>query len=325
VITHRTVTTNGISMHVAEAGQGPLVLLLHGFPELWFSFRHQLEMLADAGYRAVAPDLRGYGQTDAPAAVDQYTLLHLAGDVVGLLAALDEQECVVVGHDWGSPLATALTLFRPDLVRGMVLLSTPYFPRGEVDFLTELTAKLGEGNYQVWFQEPGAAEAALEADVAATVKASILAIAGDAEDVHSTTDLDTTAGMPTYGEDGLPGWLAQEDLDYYIQEFSRTGYRGALNWYRNHVPNWELMAAWHQAPIMAPSLFVSGDRDPVLNWPGSDELLVTMARLIPNLTKSVILPGCGHWTQQERPAEVNQLLLEFLDGLGGSTPASPPS
>jgi pimeloyl-ACP methyl ester carboxylesterase len=316
VITHRMVTTNGIAMHVAEAGEGPLVVLLHGFPELWYAWRNQLGVLATAGFHAVAPDLRGYGQTDAPYEVEKYSLLHLAGDVVGLVEALGETRCVVVGHDWGSPVATSLALFRPDLLRGMALLSTPYFPRGDVDFLTELTAKLGADNYQIWFQEPGVAEAAFEADVAGIVKASILAIAGEAQQVHTTTDLDPEAAMPQFDEDGLPPWLSQDDLDYYTAEFTRTGYRGAMNWYRNHVPNWELTAAWHKAPITVPSLFVGGDRDPVLNWPGSEELLSEMREVyLPNLTKFVMLEGCGHWTQQERASEVNELLLEFLAGL----------
>lgn len=150
-IIHRTIRTNGIDLHLAEAGEGPLVILLHGFPELWYSFRHQLGALAEAGYRAVAPDQRGYGATDAPSAVHDYTLMHLAGDIVGLFDALDEDSAVVVGQDWGSPVATTLALFRPDLVRGLVMLSTPYFPRGDTDFLSELTAQLGPDNYQVFF------------------------------------------------------------------------------------------------------------------------------------------------------------------------------
>jgi pimeloyl-ACP methyl ester carboxylesterase len=317
-ITHRQVRTNGISMHIAEAGEGPLVLLLHGFPELWYSFRGQLGVLAEAGFHAVAPDLRGYGRTDAPPRVEDYTLLHSAGDIVGLLDALGEQECVLVGHDWGSPLAASLALFRTDLVRGLAMLSTPYFVRRDEDFLTELNCRLGPDNYQTWFQQPGEAEAVFEADVRGIVRASLLATAGEAEQVHSTAHLDVDSGpMPTFDE--LPAWLTEEDIDYYAAEFSRTGYRGAMNWYRNHKANWELMAAWHQAPILVPALFVTGDRDPVMNWPGMfTEVEVTHRRLIPRLTKSVTLPGCGHWTQQERSREVNDLLLEFLAALGSA-------
>jgi pimeloyl-ACP methyl ester carboxylesterase len=303
-------------MHVAEAGSGPLVLLLHGFPELWYSFRHQIEPLATAGYHVVVPDQRGYGETDAPRDVDDYTLLHLAGDVVGLIDAMGESQCVLVGQDWGSPVATAVALFRPDLVRGIALLSTPYFPRGDVDFLTELTDKLGDGNYQTFFQEPGVAESVLDADVRATVLGSLLGISGDAVEVHTTADIDSSAGMPSYDETNLPEWLTTADVDYYTEQFTRTGYRGGLNWYRNHPANWELMAAWHQAPIHAPAMFVGGDRDPVLNWPGSRELVAGLGdRLLPNLRTSVVLDGCGHWVPQERAEEVTRLLLEFLADL----------
>ena len=196
-------------MHAAEAGEGPLVLLLHGFPMLWYSFRHQLGALAEAGYRAVAPDERGDGATDAPPAVHDYTLMHLAGDIVGLFHALDEDPAVVEGQDWGSPVATTLALFRPDLVRGLVMLSTPYFPWGDTDFLSELTAKLGSDNYQEFFQEPGVAEAALEADVRATVLGALLGISGEAAELHTTTEVNGTTAMPDYSHEVLPDWRAK--------------------------------------------------------------------------------------------------------------------
>lgn len=315
-IVHHTVRTNGIDMHVAEAGDGPLVLLLHGFPELWYSFRHQLVALASAGYRAVAPDQRGYGATDAPAGVHDYSLMHLAGDIVGLVDALDEDAAVIVGQDWGSPVATSTALFRPDLVRGLVMLSTPYFPRGDSDFLSELTAQLGPDNYQVFFQEPGVAESALEADVRGTVLGALLGISGEAVDVHTTAGVGSSTVMPDYSHQVLPRWLSGEDVDYYTAEFTRTGYRGPLNWYRNHHQNWEYMSAWHQAPIRVPAMFVGGDRDPVLNWPGTRALVESLGdRLIPDLRTSVVLRGCGHWIPQERASDINGLLLEFLGGL----------
>jgi pimeloyl-ACP methyl ester carboxylesterase len=305
-------------MHVALDGpdDGLAVLLLHGFPELWYSWRHQIPVLADAGFRVLAPDLRGYGRTSAPPEPELYTQLHISGDLVGLLARLAVESCVVVGQDWGSPAATTLALCRPDLVRGLALLSTPYVPRGDVDFLTDLSARLGPDHYQMFFQDPGVAEAVLEADVRATVIASLLAVSGDAASVHSTAGFDPSAPMRGAGNAGLPAWLSEDDVDYYTTEFTRTGYRGALNWYRNHQRNWELMAAWHEAPIPTPSLFVGGDRDPVLNWPGFREHVDSMAeRLMPGLMKSVVLDGCGHWIPQERPEETNLLLLQFLDAL----------
>lgn len=317
VITHRTVATNGINMHIAEAGDGPLVLLLHGWPELWYSYRHQVESLAEAGYHAVAPDQRGYGQTESPAEIDKYSLLHLAGDVVGLIGALGESRAVVVGHDWGSPVASTVGLFRPDLINGVALLSVPYLPRGDVDMLTGLTQALGPKNYQVFFQEPGVAEAALEADVRRSVLSSLVGASGDALRVNTLSDVGPEGIFGQEAPDGpLPGWLSDEDIDFYTAEYQRTGYRGGLNWYRNSVPNWEFMAAWHHAPLLAPSLFIGGDRDPVYNWPGMKDLVGSLRDIsMPNLTKTVVLDGCGHWTQQERPGEVNDLLVEFLSWL----------
>jgi pimeloyl-ACP methyl ester carboxylesterase len=171
-ITHRFIETNGIRMHIAEAGQGPLVLLLHGFPESWYSWRHQLMALAQAGYHAVAPDQRGYGQTERPDQIEQYTQLHLAGDLVGLLDALGEQQTVVVGHDWGAIIAWDLALLRPDRVRGVVALSVPYAPRGPMSILTAMRSMLGEEFYMAYFQQPGKAEAELERDVRTFVSCS---------------------------------------------------------------------------------------------------------------------------------------------------------
>lgn len=317
MITHRTVMVNGIRMHVAEDGQGPLVVLLHGWPELWYSYRSQLEALARAGYHAVAPDQRGFGQTDAPAAVEDYTLLHTAGDVVGLIAALGEKTAVVVGHDWGSPAASAAALFRPDIVRGVVLLSVPYIPRGEVDMLSRLSDALGPHNYQVFFQEPGVAEKVLEADVGRTVRGALIGASGDAPVVNTLADVSTGELFAGVAPDmALPPWLSEEDVAYYTAEYTRTGYRGGLNWYRNSRRTWELMAAWHGAPLLAPSLFISGDRDLVYHWPGIKELVGVLREVsMPNLVRAAVLQGCGHWTQQERPAEVNQLLVDFLAAL----------
>src|SRR5215207_5150996 len=164
-VTHRTIQTNGISMHIAEAGAGPLVLLLHGFPESWYSWRHQIAALAAAGFHAVAPDQRGYGQTDKPEPIEQYTQLHRVGDVIGLLDALGEEQAVVVGHDWGAPVAWNTALLRPDRVRGVVGLSVPFRPRGTSAPLTVLRRLLGEGFYQAYFQAPGVADAELARDV----------------------------------------------------------------------------------------------------------------------------------------------------------------
>jgi epoxide hydrolase A/B len=316
MITHRTVEANGINIHLAEAGEGPLVLLLHGFPELWYSYRHQLPALADAGYHVVAPDMRGYGGTDAPADISQYSMLRLAGDVIGIVDALGGGRFVVVGHDWGSPVAATVGLFRPDLVRGVGLLSVPYLPRGDMDVLTMVTAALGPNNYQMYFQEPGVAEKTLEADVRASVVSALILASGDVPEINLLDNVDPAHPFGDYTSHPLPAWLSEEDVDYYTSEFQRTGYAGGLNWYRTSKLNWELTAAWLNAPLTAPSLFVAGRRDLVVNWPGIQDMIPLLAEVsMPNLTKSVLIDGCGHWVQQERPTEVNQLLIEFLAGL----------
>lgn len=308
--THRFAETNGIRMHLTEAGSGPLVVLLHGFPELGHSYRHQITALAEAGYHAVAPDLRGYGRTDVPTDPLRYTQLHLAGDVAGVVRALGATQAVVVGHDWGSPLAANLALFRPDLVRGVALLSVPYAPRSSTDILTALEQALGPHNYQSYFQTDAAQEE-LEADVRRTMHATLVGLSGDNPDRGSSTVEGWRAMMGDL-PDGLPSWLGEEDLDLYTTRFEATGFLGALNWYRVSGTNWELLAPWHHAPLLPPTLFVGGDRDPVLDWPGMRDHVDGMRAVVPNLTKAEILPGCGHWTQQERPDEVNALLLEFL-------------
>ena len=314
--TTRHVDLDGLRMRVLEAGEGPLVVLLHGFPELGYSYRHQVTALAEAGYRAVAPDLRGYGGTDVPHDAIAYVQPRLAGDVIRLIQTLGAEQAVVVGHDWGSPLAANVALFRPDLVRGVALLSVPYTPRGERDLLSNLETLLGPHNYQSYFQTD-AAQRELEADPRRTMLASLLGISGDRQ---AGTGLDSAeqGWLAMMGElpDTLPDWLTEDDVEVYATEFARTGFLGALSWYRVSRANWELLAPWHHAPLRQPTLFVGGDRDPVLAWPAMrDWALDGQRAVVPNLVRSEILPGCGHWVQQERAEEVTALLLEFLDGL----------
>jgi pimeloyl-ACP methyl ester carboxylesterase len=323
-ITHRTVETNGIRMHVAETGQGPLVVLCHGFPESWYSWRHQLLALARAGYHAVAPDQRGYGQTDAPQPIEQYTLLHLVGDVVGLVGALGESTAVIVGHDWGAPVAWYAALLRPDVFRGVVGLSVPFVPRRPVRPTSVMLQTSEAMFYQLYFQEPGVAEADLERDPKATIRRLLYWASGDARDPASTVAagdvgmVPRTVGLVNSRPDppSLPPWLGPAEVDFYAGEFARVGFRGGLNWYRNIDRNWELLAPWADAKVTVPALYVAGERDLVLAFRGMDQLLPALPMLVPKLTRTLILPGCGHWTQQERPAEVNAALLEFLKDLG---------
>ncbi len=317
-IAHRFVETNGIRMHIAEQGDGPLVVLLHGFPESWYSWRHQLPALAEAGYHAVAPDQRGYGQTDRPNEIDHYTVYHLVGDVIGLMDALGEEHAVVAGHDWGAPVAWHTALMRPDRVRGVIGLSVPYGPRGRVRPLAAARSVLGERFYQVYFQKPGIAEADLQRDVRTSIRKMLYSASGDApEGVGWPAVIPEGRGLLDAGVDPatLPGWLTEADVDFYTAEFERTGFAGGLNWYRNIDQNWELLAPWQGARVSPPALYIAGDRDVVLGFPGMKKRIAGLKTFTPKLRKTVMLPGCGHWTQQERPAEVNAAIIEFLNEL----------
>jgi pimeloyl-ACP methyl ester carboxylesterase len=321
-VTHRYLQAGGLRMHVAEAGEGPLVLLLHGFPESWYSWRHQLTALAAAGYHAVAPDQRGYcetgppGTAGQPAQVSDYTMLHLTGDVLALMDALGEEHAVVAGHDWGAPVAWHCGLFRPDRVRGVIALSVPYRPRGSAAPIATLRRLLGESFYMVYFQQPGVAEAELSRDPAVTFRKVLWSLSGDAPGMTLIPAgggfLDAAGPAP----DSLPPWLTERDIDAYVGQYAGSGFTGPLNWYRNMDRNWELTAAWHHAPVLVPALFIAGDRDPVIGFVSPDGL----GEVVPHLTRSVILPGCGHWTQQERPAEVSAEMIGFLAGLDQAAP-----
>lgn len=321
-IAHRVIETNGIRMRIAEAGQGPLVLLCHGFPESWYSWRHQIAALAAAGYHAVAPDMRGYGGTEAPAAIEAYTLLHLVGDMVGVLDALGAETAVIAGHDWGAPVAWHAALLRPDRFRAVIGLSVPFRPRGP-HRPTSVMPRTAEAEfYQLYFQPPGRAEAELEADPRATIRDVLLRLSGD---VPAIPGSDGFSMVPLRGglagrhaehaARPLPAWLTEADLDYYGGEFARAGFRGGLNWYRNIDRNWELLRPFAGLPVRVPALYVAGDRDLVLGFAGAQDLVANLRRFVPELRETVILPGCGHWTQQERAAEVNAAMLGFLRGL----------
>ncbi len=323
-IQHRTVETNGIRMHIAEQGTGPLVVLCHGFPESWYSWRHQLRALAAAGYHAVAPDMRGYGQTDRPEAIDQYTLLHLVGDTVGLLDALGAESAVIAGHDWGAPVAWHAALLRPDRFRAVIGLSVPYRPRGSVRPTTVMPRTDDALFYQLYFQEPGVAEAELERDARLTIRRLAYSGSGDVPrraatfaDPHSVGMVPRRGGFLTRTVEptALPAWLSEADIEFYAQEFARTGFRGGLNWYRNIDRNWELLAPYAGARVTVPALYVAGDRDLVVAFRGMDQLIPNLSRYVPDLRKTIMLPGCGHWTQQERAEEVNAAMLDFLKSL----------
>jgi len=317
-VSHRVVEANGIRHHLAEAGSGPLVLLCHGFPESWYSWRHQLRTLAAAGFHAVAPDMRGYGGTDAPAEIDQYTLFHIVGDVMGLLDALGEERAVIAGHDWGAPVAWLAAQLRPDRFRAVIGLSVPFRPRGSVRPTSMMPQTEDAVFYQLHFQTPGVAEAEYDGNVRAVFRSGLIAISGDAPAGARPFGMVSRQGNPfrwNAAPPPLPAWLTEADVDFYTAEFTRTGFRGGLNWYRNIDRNWELLAPFAGLQVEVPALYIAGDRDPVIGFPGMDRLIPNLRDFVPRLRATLMLPGCGHWTQQERPAEVNAAMIDFLRSL----------
>jgi pimeloyl-ACP methyl ester carboxylesterase len=317
-VTLRTTSANGIHMRYAEIGSGPLVLFCHGWPESWYSWRHQLVAVAAAGFRCVAPDMRGYGGTQAPEPIEQYTLFNLVGDMAELVKALGETKAFIVGHDWGAPVAWHAAIWRPDLFPAVCAMSVPYAPPGYVDILSALE-KLGITDFYLqYFQKPGVPEAELQQDIRGALRRLYYTASGDlAEQGKGFGRLPTgTLLGNTVDPATLPAWLSDADLDYYAGEFARAGFRGGLNWYRNLRRNWELMGPWRGQPIRQPSLFIAGSRDGVLKFPAAQAQLDAYPKTLPGLRGSHILEGAGHWVQQERAAEVNRLLVDFLKGLG---------
>lgn len=328
-IRHRQLQVGELSMHIAEAGEGPLVLLCHGFPECWYSWRHQLTALAAAGYHVVAPDMRGYGETTAPAPVDAYTIMHLVGDMTGLVAALGEQDAVIVGHDWGSLVAWNAALLRPDKFRAVVGMSVPFLPRLPMRPLAMMKAMAGDRFlYILYFQEPGKAEAELDPRAREMMRGMLYTASGSIDPSHFTKMLTQpkTAGFldGLVQPEKLPEWLRDEDLEVYVSTFEKTGFRGGLNWYRNFDRNWELLAPFADRRVTVPALFIGGLRDAVVTGPEFKEPgpgVQVLGTFCDDLRGKVLIEGAGHWNQQEAPEQTNAALIEFLRGLDGGKSA----
>ncbi|MDQ2858653.1 MAG: alpha/beta hydrolase [Candidatus Eremiobacteraeota bacterium] len=303
-------------MHYVEQGEGPLVVLLHGWPESWYSWRHQIPALAAAGFRVVAPDQRGYGQTDRPEAIEAYNILNLVGDVVGLVRALGEERAVVVGHDWGAIVAAPCALLRHDMFRAVGLMSVPYLMRRPLRPAVAFALATQEKHfYQDYFQQPGKAEREFEEDVRKTILGVLYSGSGGAVLPKSAYRFDKTTRMVDNLTipDELPAWLEERDVEFFVNEFTRAGFRGGINWYRNFDRNWELTPFLDGAKIVQPALFIAGERDGVLKM--AAEEYKNLALNVPGLRVQHLVAGAGHWAEQERPDEVNGVLIDFLRGL----------
>jgi pimeloyl-ACP methyl ester carboxylesterase len=311
-VTERTVATNGVELHVLEAGEGFPVVLCHGFPELAYSWRHQLPALAAAGHHAIAPDQRGYGRSTRPADVDDYDIAHLTGDLLGLLDALGEERAVFVGHDWGAMIVWQLALLAPERVAGVVGMSVPFLPRPPMPPVALMRQALGDTFFYVtYFQEPGVADADLGRDPATTMRRMLGLHVPDrgAADVATFGADDGRGFVDRLPEpERLPSWLTPDELDHYTAEFTRTGFTGGINWYRNLDRNWGLMEHVAGAKVTVPSMFIGGGVDPVLLMTPPS----VMDGWLDDHRGTVLIEGAGHWVQQEKPDEVNAALLAFL-------------
>jgi pimeloyl-ACP methyl ester carboxylesterase len=315
-VTHRMIETNGIRLHVAEQGDGPLVILCHGFPECWYSWRHQLRALAKAGFRAVAPDSRGYGLSDGPEEVEKYTILHNIGDIVGLVDALGAKQAVIAGHDVGAAVAWQAALLRPDRFRGVIAMGPPFrsraFGGGSVPPTTLMPRNENAVFYQLYFQTPEA-EATLGRDLCRTFRSQFYSLSGDRPPSAGgglSAGMVPRKGAPLTDPAALPPWITETDIDVYVAEFTRSGFRGSLNWWRNIDRSWELMAAFDGAAVTVPALYIVGDRDMLVAV--FQQAIAKQSTLVPKLRPAMMLAGCGHWTQQERAPEVSAAMIDFL-------------
>ncbi|CAL9113188.1 uncharacterized protein LOC135618980 [Musa acuminata AAA Group] len=311
-ISHRKLHVNGINMHVAEKGDGPVVLFVHGFPELWYSWRHQIASLAARGYRAVAPDLRGYGDSDAPPSASAYTILHLVGDLVALIHALGQDQVFVVGHDWGAAVAWWLCMLRPDKVKALVNLSVPFSPRNpHRRTLDSLRAIFGDDHYMCRFQEHGATEAEFaQIETSLLIKKFLTYRKPEPIIVPKEKGFDGTLETPI----ALPTWLSEEDINYFASKFEKSGFTGGLNYYRCLDLNWELTAPWTGAQIKVPVKFIVGDLDLTYHSPGVQDYIHKggFKKLVPFLQDVVVMEGVGHFINQERPHDISDHIYEFI-------------
>lgn len=314
-IKQRRIATNGIHINIAEQGEGPLVLMLHGFPESWYSWRHQFAPLAAAGFHAVAPDMRGYGKSDRPHSIDAYNQVQVVNDIIGLIPALGYKTAVVIGHDWGAPTAWSTALHHPDKVTAVGALSVPFSPRSPVQPMPAMREMFkGQFFYQLYFQEPGVAETEFEKDIRLALRKFLYLGSGDADLSGLTAkgpndDLLTSLPSPKV----LPKWLSETDLDFYAAEFTRSGMRGPLSYYRNHDLTWELTKGAPEK-ISHPAMFVAGAKDGVILM--AADALKKMPERVTDLRINTLIPGIGHWTQQEAPEVVNLEILRFLKMVG---------
>ncbi len=314
----RNIRSGDVRLRLIEMGEGPLVVLVHGWPELSYSWRHQMPVLAEAGYRVLAPDMRGYGGSDAPNSVDAYTIQKLTQDIVNVIESSDERQATLVGHDWGALVAWHSVLMYPDYFNGLAALSFPYSPRGSESIIDRLKAAHGETfHYFLYFQEDGVAEAEFDADPRGILE-RLYASPETPRAAPTVTDPLLSAGgfIPRLGKPlERPAWMTEADLDHYVEQFEKSGFRGGINYYRNMHRNWETTPELADATIDIPVMFLAGAKDIVIAGANEEQLRAGMEITAKDLRAVTVVPEAGHWIQQERPEIVNDALLSFLSGI----------
>ena len=313
------IETNGITLRAAVAGEGPLVVLVLGWPELWYSWRHQIKPIADAGFCVVAPDVRGYGGSDKPEALEAYAMSEIMADLTGLIDAFGEEKAILIGHDWGAPICWNTAALHPSRVAAVAGLSVPYRQRQTIS-QTEVWKRLYKDKffYQNYFQEEGVVERELEADVRAALRKIYFAISGDAPSLDSWLNRSPDGGMldPMIDPDPFPKWMTVEDLDYFTANFAAGGFRGPINRYRNQQRDFEMHPEMGMAPVNQPSCFIAGSKDVVRSFVPGKDVYADVVGHCTDMRLIRIIEGPGHWVQQEAPDAVNAALLEFLADLG---------
>jgi pimeloyl-ACP methyl ester carboxylesterase len=313
---HCFAEVNGIRMHYIDEGQGPLVILLHGFPYLWYMWRRQIGALAQAGFRVVVPDQRGFGQSDRPDSIEAYDMSQSVGDMVGLMAALGETSAVIVGHDLGAWVAQAAAMTRPDLFRGLVMFNTPVPPRGKVKPTVGLREMAkGRVYHHLYFQQLDKPDREFASDPRKTLRSIFYSVSGSAVGAERWR-LFVEAGEPILNAftepKEFPSWLSARAIDYYVDEYTRTGFTGAINYYRCRDRNWEITSFLDGAVVRQPSMFIGGAADPSLEPVEIRGIYDRLDTYLPGLQNKVLLPGVGHAAAEESVDQVNELLLEFL-------------
>lgn len=316
------IDTNGVTLRVLDAGSGPAVVLSHGFPELGYSWRHQIEPLAAAGYRVIVPDQRGYGRSSIPSEITDYDIVHLTDDLAGILDALGEEKAVMVGHDWGSFVVSHMAMMKPERTSAVCNMSVPFTPRGPMSVVEMLKLAIPEDTffYILYFQEVGPADEEMARDPRQTMTRLLCGVKVDPDNAVSmlarapkkSEIAGFVATMPP-APDVLPDWITQEEVDYYVDEFTRTGFTGGINWYRNFHRNWEITPQIADAKVECPSYFISGKQDPVIG--GRDGGFQSPTLL--DWRGETLIDDAGHWVQQEKPAETNAALISFLNDVHG--------